>query len=647
LSGLDVTLGANQGVITGTVLSQGGPVVSATISTTASSAIAFSTSGSLPTGSSGTTAITGADGGFFFVANADSAAYMSVNGTVQESIPILQAGTVTVLPLIYCLDCYDLVFNRDVYNPRNCYLGADEHDGLYKCIAPGTFQFIFTDDDDDTATAATCDFAFWDFLGRDGFVGDDDDDNISDSYHYLLQKNGLCYRNPNWNNGVPGLPDDYYLQGGGTDLGMSASLQFGDQSETVFFFGDFCRGSPGDPFGDMPSNWDPSTLNGIETGISYDAFGLQQPLPGGDNTYFSSILDRADPTRTILVCEADHACFGAGVEEGGFWVPTGSYYDLANNAVWLWYGQYIDGPYSSRNDSPCGQNNVTMRSSLIRVTPTPNNTSFTTMTPMNDNCATPASVFAYQYFIQVAPVPVHTEEGSNTLALPIHEYPEDGALIFGTSCDSNTYQCGYRNSSVYLGYFVPPHQIISEEDPYYANYHVYFWNGTGLDDDDDASPWTRYDPESSPDPADPTPAPIIQADVGTLAFGEISFQQIPGYDVLVMSAANTYASRPRTNGFELRIASMDTLTNLKTGLNAVSATMAYGSWGYGNYIVPASMALKVNDNGSGECHLYYDRVVSSWTGGECGDEMYGTAVIRSVAHIPAALLGLGDCSGSH
>ena len=50
------------------------------------------------------------------------------------------------------------------------------------------------------------------------------------------------------------------------------------------------------------------------------------------------------------------------------------------------------------------------------------NTNFTTMTPQNNNCdPNNPTVFAKQYFIQVAAVPVQTDSNSNPLYLPIHE----------------------------------------------------------------------------------------------------------------------------------------------------------------------------------------------------------------------------------
>jgi hypothetical protein len=474
----------------------------------------------------------------------------------------------------------------------------------------------------------------------------------------------MCYLNFTGADG-PGLPADTTpnggLHGGGVDLGISAWVLPTDQSqnETVFFFGNYCPGNDaGDPFGEMPSNWQADTP---ENGISYNAFSLQQTLPGGDSAYFASILDAADPSRTVLVCDVDKACWGPDTYESPMWVPTGSYYDTAHNTVWLWFGQYTSGLLNDPIQyptSPC--RNTTMRSSLIAVTPADGDTNFTNMQPMNNNCDVsvnnPTPFFATRYFIQVAPVPIHTESNSqqdNPLQLPCHEYPEDGALIFGTSCENNTYNCPYRDSSVYLGYFVPPNSFVPEGDTYYAQYHVYYLSGLGLDG---KSPWTPFDPKDvSPDPA---PLPIINrclpggddndAGCGNLqSFGEISFQKISnhaGENILVMSAANNYGE------FELRIAEIkwtdpNGLTLLAAGLNNLGVTaITNTSWGYGNYLVPASMSLVVNENNSGECHLYYDRVVSTWGGVVCGNELYGTAVIKSVANIPAGRLGLADCN---
>jgi hypothetical protein len=92
-----------------------------------------------------------------------------------------------------------------------------------------------------------------------------------------------------------------------------------------------------------------------------------------------------------------------------------------------------------------------------------------------------------------------------------------------------------------------------------------------------------------------------------------------------MSAVNWATPEPHKH--ELRIALMASLPDIVTGLqdNAIWSEDWY-SGGYGDYLVPGTMKI-VPEGVPTECHLYYDRVTTSFP-------LVQTVVIRSVAEVP-------------
>jgi hypothetical protein len=446
------------------------------------------------------------------------------------------------------------------------------------------------------------------------------------SYHAQLQSaygaaNGLCYRNYfNFSNlynllHYHGLPADTTFPGG-TDLGISANVN----NELVFFFGDFYNSNGGfygvqangDPFGFMPLDDDTSTS------IDYSLFTVQgpeqstSPLPTGP--LFTSIIQAVSntdyPAGNGLFTDLD-LIFNE--QEFGGWTPSGAYFDHHKNKVYLWYSQWI-------------------LSNLIEITAA-NTSDFTAMHVVRNPGQDPNRglyPFAKNNFLSVAPAAFDAVP-TNPLGLPDAVKSLNGALLFGTGCDRTpNSDCHGRNSAIYVGFFVPPtdDDDCDDDDDDYQ-----FLVMADIDDD------TTWDPVACSDqgqlPA--RPHPVVLNDVNNVldGYGELSVQKIAipnsgGREMLVLSADHYLGSN--SSIFELRVAAMDTYQTIETGLR--SNVFTNTDWGYGDYLVDGSLALV--PYGVADYLLYYDRVVTPGWGNNSVGIHYGTAVIKSVAHIRCA-----------
>jgi hypothetical protein len=574
----------------------------------------------------------------------------------------------------------------DYYRPENCETVVGDDDtspdvGLHNCLVRADDDLVFKMDDDDTSPAA-CDYAFWDFLGRNGnwyglsgcngAVDDDSTELLPQTLHEYWQKGRgfykkLCYRN--YVSGpigdAPfsvGLPVDAAFMGG-VDTGAPAwRHRTDDDDQIVFFFGDYEPEPPhngsiqstagcgdddawnwaGDPFGSMPADVKP------DTDLNYNNFVFARAQTGNRNSpIFHSILDAVQETDGAddIFCKPNNSS-GKPDEtpsEIGMWGPDGSYYDSANDVVWLWYvsngNQWLLGLYE--------------RSNLIKVTPGPNS-DFTEMHLVKGNgCDHP---FSRNRFLAVTAAEVPAGALTN-LSLPDSD-GRIGALLFGSNPGSPL--C-HGNSPAYLGYFVPPP---SDSD----DYAFYVLNGEF--GDDDASPWAPVDDDITGN--DSTEAtPYITGDDD--AYEQMSVQMIAlsdgtsfaGGHLLIFGAIN-YAA----NNFEIRFAHITDATDLQDlhdQLNGHKITSPI--MGYYDQLVPGSVKLAREGTATHpECHLYYDRVTSTvgtvpqvlsceqrTYNGSCradGDQLpgvggglgesYGTAVVKSVANIDPTWIGSMD-----
>ncbi len=290
-----------------------------------------------------------------------------------------------------------------------------------------------------------------------------------------------------------------------------------------------------------------------------------------------------------------------------FWVPTGTLYDADANHVFLWYGKYIDTPECDG-------------SILMRLNP-------------STNVWEVRGEFADRKFIQIAAVPVTIPTG-NPAGLP-GTVGEKGVLLYGTGPDVASYPfdtaypplcwgesfpdnieevlnklvnpaANYRKSNVYLAYISIAHLRSSSFDDY-----IYYTDAG----------WPSQ-PNSVTD-ADPIFTKEYPLWGGV---GEFSVQKVPGTNLLFM----VYVTKTGllTSRYTMRFAdlSADPADFDCGGADEFPITEIYG---YGNYILPASVQMVYEGpTGSKEYHLYYDRVASVWHGGT--NTNYGTAIVRSV-----------------
>lgn len=392
----------------------------------------------------------------------------------------------------------------------------------------------------------------------------------------------------------------------GTDLGQNVKVS----DSTFYFFGDTHPITDNEtetgPVVGLPWGWD------TDNDYILDQLSGYAPTTVHYNsvTEYVSFDDDGNPTGLLNDTERAYI-FPNGdppLVEVPFFVPCGQL-NVDDETIYYWYGKYV-------NNTDCDQ------SHLVAM-------------DVDKQTWRYLSPFAEQKFIQVSPILVERNDypEQSQCPLPWSEDNERGALLYGSGRavansvsfadadpDTNGYCAqgsdpGYRKSSLYLAYV----KLSDLEDDLVPS-KTYYYTGP------DNGCWQQAAPENA--------VPLLNK----AEFGEFSVRRVPGTDYLVLThsyqnedSQEYIAEHPEYQGHFYSLFAIHA-ADLAAPWFWTSAKKTV-SYGYGNYIIEASLdlvpQLEVDGQVVDDNVLTFIRVISTWKGPNADPNFkeYGTSLI--------------------